>query len=148
MAGRGNSLAWRVVAAILLIGALVTGGLVAHRLGWVQGYAAAVLSAQGLDAPRLPLAAPGWRPVAFGYGSAVLVYVILGLVLLAVLGTLLRVVTWGALGVLAMCHHAAGGWGRRQWNSMRGPAPLWCRPRDEESREGEREGKDRAHAEA
>jgi hypothetical protein len=122
MTGNGNWFAWRALAAVVLIALLVAGGFAIHRLGWSQGYTAAELVAEGEEAPTPPLAPPGWRPMRPSVGG-LLVTLLLGLIALAFVGKLLRVVLWGALAGPAMGGPwMAGSW-RHHWHRMHGPVP-------------------------
>jgi hypothetical protein len=131
MMGSRNWFLWRAIATVALLGLLVAGGFAIHRLGWSQGYAAAELSAQGEEAPTPPLAPPGWRPVGFARGG-LLVPLLLGMLFLAFVGRLLRVIMWGAMAGPAMGWHAMGGSWRHPRPWMHGPVPPWCGPWNEQ----------------
>jgi hypothetical protein len=146
MTRRGGWFVWRAVAAVILLGTLVVGGFAIHRLGWSQGYTAAELTAQGEEAPTPPLTPPGWRPVGFARGG-LLLSLFLGLLFLAFVGKLLRLIMWGAMAGPMMHWHARGGfWHPRHW--ARGTMPPghgpWCGWPHEASPRSE----DRAEAEA
>lgn len=123
-----NWFAGRAVAAIVLIMLLVAGGFALHRLGWSQGYVAAELVAQGGEAPTPLLAPSGWRPVGVGRGGLLLISLIVGLILVAFVGKLLRVIIWGAMARPAMCHHAVGGSWRHKRHWMNAPGLPWYGP--------------------
>jgi hypothetical protein len=125
--GSRNWFVWRAVAAVVLIGLLVGGGFAIHRLGWSQGYAAAELTAQGEEMPTPPLAPPGWRPIGFARGG-LLVSILLGLLFLAFVGRLLRIIMWGAMAGPVMGWHAMGGSRRHPRHWMHGQVPPWYGP--------------------
>lgn len=145
-----NWFVWRAVAMVVLIGLLVAGGFAIHRLGWSQGYAAAELAAAGEEAPTPPLAPPGWRPVGFAYWplGGLLVALLVGLVLLAFVGKLLRLVLWGSMTGLAAGGPARAGLWRHHWHPMHGPVPPWYGPWPERPGESPQEGDEQANAEA
>jgi hypothetical protein len=148
MTGNRNWFVWRAVAMVVLIGLLIAGGFTIHRLGWSQGYAAAELSARGEEAATPPLAPPGWRPVGFGRGGLTLVTLLFGVAFLAFVGSLLRVVVWGAMAGPAMGWHAMGGSWRHPRHWMHGPVPPWCSARGKQPGERSPGSDDRANAEA
>lgn len=150
MTNYGNWFIWRVLATVVLVALLVAGGFAVHRLGWSQGYAAAELAAEGEEPPTPPLASPGWRAIGFAYRplGGPLVALLLGVVFLALVGRLLRVVLWGAIAGPAMARHWLGGPGRQHWHRMHGPVPPWYGPWSQQSGEGPRDSDEGANAEA
>jgi hypothetical protein len=147
MTASRNWFVWRAVAAVVLIGVLVAGGFVIHRVGWSQGYAAAELTAQGAEAPTPLLAPPGWGPVGLARGG-LLASLVLGLVFFALAGKLLRVIMWGVMAGPAMGWHAMGGSWRHPQHWMHGPVPPGHGPWYERPGKGSQESDSKANAEA
>ena len=118
-----NWFVWRALAGVILVGLLAVGGFALHRLGWSQGFAAAEIAAEGGDVPTPPLAPAGWRPVGLGRGGLP-VSLVVGLLLMAFAGRLVRGIFWGALVGPGMC--GPGGWGSwrhaRRWMPRSVPA--------------------------
>jgi len=126
----GNWFLWRGLAALVLVGLLIVGGLAVYRMGWSEGYAAGQLTAEGEESATAPYGPPGsqWlgRPLfypPFMSGAGVLLRVILLVLLLGLMGKLLRFIVWGIVGAPAMAGAWAHHWRRPHWHRFHGPMP-------------------------
>ena len=61
-------LVWRALAALIIIGLLVVGGLAVHYMGWSEGYAAGQLAAEAVMARRA--STKRFHPVATSGGMS------------------------------------------------------------------------------
>jgi hypothetical protein len=116
-----------LLAALIIIGLLILGGLAIHRIGWTEGYKMGQLvagSEEGATAPYAP----------YGFGSSGLfVTVGLLLLLLIVMGKFFRFWAWKMVGGPWMM--AGGPWmmtrgpkaarWARHWHRPHGPMPPW-----------------------
>ena len=114
---------FRIVLAILLVAAIIAGGLAAYRMGWGQGYLASTAAAgseglePGLMVPQF--SSHMYRPLYPGFG-----FPFFGLCL--------------GIGFIFLVMFLVGGllspWGRRGWPGHRhygkwahGPMPPWAK---------------------
>ena len=107
MSLQSSRFVWMTIVGVLLLGLLVAGGFVVHRLGWSQGFAASAAEAEGADVPVPPMAPSGWRPLGFRLDGVLLLAVVLGFLLIAMTGKLLRLFVWGLMGA-PILHRFAG----------------------------------------
>jgi len=119
-----------LLAALIIIGLLVLGGLAMHRIGWTEGYKMGQLAAgseEGATAPYAP----------YGFGSSGL-FVTVGLLflLLIVMGKFFRFWAWKMVGGPWMMARGpkAARWARH-WHRPHGPMPPWCWGWEEPSEE-------------
>ena len=131
------------LAALIIIGLLLLGGLAIHSIGWSQGYKVGQLAAGSEEGATVP-----YGPYGFGYSGLFLTIGLL-LLLLIVVGKFFRFWAW------KMAHGLKGQrWARhwaRHWHRPYGPMPPWCwdweEPSKEEARKAE-PGAETAAAEA
>jgi hypothetical protein len=132
------------VVALVVIGLLIMGGWAIHRMGWSEGYAFAQQAA-GSEAATVPYALSGLSYVALFF-TAGLAF----LFLLAVMGKLLRLWAWKAVGGPWMIHRmarrtrmgpSAEPWSK-YWHGHHPPVPPWCwgweKPEEEQPEKAER----------
>ena len=124
-------LVWRALAALIVVGLLVVGGLAVHYVGWSEGYAAGQLAAEGEEGAPAPYGPYGFRwpgrPFGFTpflFGGA-LFRIVLLVVLLVVIGKLLRFVAWAIAGGPPMGGPWARHWHRPHGHWAHGPMPPW-----------------------
>ena len=122
----------KALAALIIIGLLILGGLAIHRVGWSQGYKVGQLAA-GSDVG----ATASYGSYGFRY-SGLFVTIGLLLLLLIVVGKFFRFwawkMAWGpwmmAGGPWMMAHGPKGKrWTRhwaKHWHRPHGPMPPWC----------------------
>ncbi len=114
--------------ALVVIGLLIMGGWAIHRIGWSEGYAFAQQAA-GSEATTVPYAPSGLSYVAL-FLTAGLAF----LFLLAVMGKLLSLWAWKAVGGPWMIHGMArrmsvgqnGESWSKYWHRHHRPVPPWC----------------------
>ena len=145
MSRNGKWLLVKAIAALVVIGLLLAGGLAVHYLGWSQGYAAGQLAAEGEEGATLPylprgLAHPG-RPFGFTplpFCLGLFLQIGLLLLLLGLIGKIVRFFLWP----MAMCGPMSprAGWRMdgpwaRHWRRFHGPVPPWWweKPTEEEA---------------
>jgi hypothetical protein len=121
-----NGFLWRGLAALILVGLLIVGGLATHYVGWSQGYAAGQL-AEDEEAATPPYVPHGWPIAPYPFGAGLLFKILLLLLFLAIIGKLIRFVVWG----VAFRPMMAGPWPRHwhraaRWHWAHGPMPPWC----------------------
>ena len=150
----------RALVTLVVVGLLIAGGFVIHRLGWSQGYRMGELTAGGEES-----AAPPYAPFGFGRPGLLLTAGLL-LLLLIVIGKFFRFWAWKmACGPWMM---AGGPWimgngpkgkhwaAPRAWHWHRahphGPMPPWCwgweEPSSEEDTGGVEPSAETGNAEA
>jgi hypothetical protein len=138
------------LAALIIIGLLLLGGLAIHSIGWSQGYKVGQLAAGGEEGATVP-----YGPYGFGYSGLFLTIGLL-LLLLIVVGKFFRFWAWKmAWGPWMMAHGLKGQrWARhraKHWHRPYGPMPSWCwgweEPSEEEAKKAE-SGAETAAAEA
>jgi hypothetical protein len=125
------------LAALVIIGLLILGGLAIHRIGWSQGYKVGQLAAGIEEGATVPYGAYGFRY------SGLFLTVGLVLLLLIVVGKFFRFwawkMAWGpwmmAGGPWKMAHRPKGEHGARHWHRPHGPMPPWCWGWEEPSEE-------------
>jgi hypothetical protein len=115
----------KALAALIIIGLLILGGLAIHRVGWSQGYKLGQLAAGGEKSATVPYAAYGFR-----YSGLFLTIGLL-LLLLIVVGKIFRFWAWKTIGGPWMMAHGPQGeyWAKhwaRHWHRPHGPMPPWC----------------------
>jgi hypothetical protein len=124
-----KSFVWRGLAALVLIGLLIVGGLAVHYVAWSRGYAAGQLAAEGEEAATLPylLHGYGFAPYRFGGGLLPTIgLLLLFLVFIGVIGKLVRFVFWGAAFHPMMAGPWARNWHRKAYRHWaHGPVPPW-----------------------
>jgi len=116
------------LAALILIGLLILGGLAIHRIGWSQGYKVGQLAAGIEEGATVPYGAYGFRY------SGLFLTVGLVLLLLIFVGKFFRFwawkMAWGpwmmAGGPWKMAHRPKGEHWARHWHRPHGPMPPWC----------------------
>jgi hypothetical protein len=113
------------LAALIIIGMLILGGLAIHRIGWSQGYKVGQLAAGIEEGATVPYGAYGFRY------SGLFLTVGLVLLLLIVVGKFFRFWAWKmAWGPWMMAGGPKGErWARpqaRHWHRPHGPMPPWC----------------------
>ena len=120
---------WRALAALILIGLLVVGGLAVHYVAWSEGYAAGHLAAGGEEGATAPYGpyGPGFpgRPFVFAplmFGAGAIFRVGLLLLLLVVALKLFRFALWGIAGFPMMAGHWPRHWRHPHWH-RHGPVP-------------------------
>ncbi len=117
----------RALAALIVIGLLIIGGFVIHRIGWSQGYVAGQLAAgseEGAAAPYAPygFGYPGryfvFAPFPFGGG----LFLAVGLIILLLIGIgrFFRFRAWRMAG------GPQGQYWTGRWHRHHGPMPPWC----------------------
>jgi hypothetical protein len=123
---------------LVIIGLLIGGGWAIHRLGWTEGYAVGTRVAAG------EMSAVPYAPSGISYLALFLTAGLAFLVLIAFIGTLLRLWAFKTVGGPWMMHH--GPWKapvgphgehfERHWRSFHRHAPPgwwgWEQPSDEE----------------
>jgi hypothetical protein len=115
-----NWLLVKVLAALIIIGLLVLGGLAIHRVGWSQGYKVGQLAVGGEEGARVPYAVYGFR-----YSGLFLTIGLL-LLLLIVVGKFFRFWAWKmAWGPGMMAHGPMSAHWARHWRRPHGPMPPW-----------------------
>jgi hypothetical protein len=127
----------KALAALIIIGLLILGGLAVHRIGWSQGYKVGQLAAGSEQGATVPYAAYG-----FGYSGMFLTVGLL-ILLLIVIGKSLRFwawkMAWGpwmmAGGPWKMGSGPRGEHWARHWHRPHGPMPPWCWGWEEPSEE-------------
>jgi len=112
------------LAALIIIGLLILGGLAIHRIGWSQGYKVGQLAAGVEEGATVPYGAYGFRY------SGLFLTVGLVLLLLIVVGRFFRFWAWKmAWGPWMMAGGPRGErWARphaRHWHRPHGPMPPW-----------------------
>jgi hypothetical protein len=112
------------LAALIIIGLLILGGLAIHRIGWSQGYKVGQLAAGIEEGATVPYGAYGFRY------SGLFLTVGLVLLLLIVVGKFFRFWAWKmAWGPWMMAGGPKGErWARqwaRHWHRPHGPMPPW-----------------------
>lgn len=113
----------KALAALIIIGLLIMGGLAIHRIGWAEGYRMAQLAAGDEGGATVPYA-----PYGFGHPRMFLTVGLL-LLLLIVIGKAFRFWVWKmAWGPWMMGGPwmMAGGPKARHWRRHHGPVPPWC----------------------
>ena len=120
---------WRALAALILVGLLVAGGLAVHYVGWSEGYAAGQLAAEGEEGAIAPYGPYGLRfsgrpsvfaPLLFGAGAILRIGLLLLLLVVAV--KLFRFALWGIAGFPMMAGHWFRHWRHPHWH-RHGPVP-------------------------
>ena len=90
----------RAVAALLLVGLIVAGGLGLHYVAWLRGYQAGQLAAEG-EVIEAPAYVPrGFHPVLgapYPFRAGLLFKIVLGVFSLVLIGKLIHLVVWGAM---------------------------------------------------
>ena len=134
------------LAALIIIGLLILGGLAIHRIGWSQGYKVGQLAAGGEEGATVPYGAYGFRY------SGLFLTVGLILLLLIVIGKFFRFWAWKMVGApWMMARGPRGEYWARHWHRPHGPMPPWCwgweEPSEEKAEEAE-PGAEAAAAEA
>ena len=134
------------LAALIIIGLLILGGLAIHRIGWSQGYKMGQLVAGSEEGATVPYGAYGFRY------SGLFLTVGLILLLLIVIGKFFRFWAWKMVGApWMMAHRPEGARWARHWHRPHGPMPPWCwgweEPSEEKAEEAE-PGAETAAAEA
>jgi hypothetical protein len=125
------------LAALIILGLLILGGLAIHRIGWSQGYKVGQLAAGIEEGTTVPYGAYGLRY------SGLFLTVGLVLLLLIVVGKFFRFwawkMAWGpwmmAGGPWKMAHRPKGEHWARHWHRPHGPMPPWCWGWEEPSEE-------------
>ena len=118
------------LAALIIIGLLILGGLAIHSVGWSQGYKVGQLAAGSEEG-----AAVSYGPYGFGYSGLFLTIGLL-LLLLIVVGKFFRFWAWKmARGPWMMAHGLKGERWVRHWRRPHGPMPPWCWGWEEPSKE-------------
>ena len=108
------------LAALIIIGLLILGGLTIHRIGWSQGYEVGQLAAGSEEGATVPYA-----PYGFGYSGLFLTIGLLFL-LLVVIGKFFRFWAWKMVGgPWRMAHGPRGARWARHWHRPHGPMPPW-----------------------
>lgn len=111
----------KALAALIIIGLLILGGLAIHRIGWSQGYRVGQLAAGSEEGVAVPYAAYGFRY------SGLFVTIGLLLLLLIVIGKFVRFWAWKmAWGPWTMAHGLKDERWARHWRRPHGPMPPWC----------------------
>jgi hypothetical protein len=127
----------KALAALIIIGLLILGGLAIHRFGWSQGYKVGQLAAGSEVGATVPYGRYG-----FGY-SGLFVTIGLLLLLLIVIGKFTRFWAWKMVGgpwrmagrSWMMAHGPKGKRWARHWHRPHGPMPPWCWGWEEPSEE-------------
>ena len=123
-----NWLWMKALAALIIIGLLILGGLAIHRIGWSQGYKLGQLAVGSEEGVTVPYAAYGFR-----YSGLFLTIGLLFLLLIMV-GKFFRFwawkMAWGPWKMAGGPWKMAGGpkgerWARH-WHRSHGPMPPWC----------------------
>jgi hypothetical protein len=115
------------LAALIIIGLVILGGLAIHRIGWSQGYKVGQLAAGSEEGAAVP-----YGPYGFRYSGLFLTIGLL-LLLLIVVGKFFRFwawkMAWGpsrtAWGPWMMAHGPRGERWARHWHRPHGPMPPW-----------------------
>jgi hypothetical protein len=108
------------LAALIIIGLLILGGLAIHRIGWSQGYKVGQLAAGIEEGATVPYGAYGFRY------SGLFLTVGLVLLLLIVVGKFFRFWAWKmAWGPWMMAGGPKGERWARHWHRPHGPMPPW-----------------------
>jgi len=109
------------LAALIIIGLLILGGLAIHRIGWSEGYRMGQLAAGDKEGAVVPYA-----PYGFGHAGPFLTVGLL-LLLLIVIGKFFRLWAWRMVGQPWMMARGPKGehWARH-WHRPHGPMPPWC----------------------
>jgi hypothetical protein len=125
------------LAALIIIGLVVLGGLAIHRVGWSQGYKVGQLVAGSEEGVPVPYGSYGFR-----YSGLFLTIGLLFL-LLIVIGKFFRFWAWKMVGGPWM--KAGGPWmmardprgerWARHWHRPHGPMAPWCWGWEEPSEE-------------
>ena len=126
----------RGVAALLLVGLIVAGGLGLHYVAWSRGYQAGQLAAGGEgEVVAAPAYVPrGLYPVLgapYPFRAGLLFKIVLGVFFLVLIGKLIHLVVWGAMFHPAMRGPWSPQWHRAyrshatHWHRMHGPVPPW-----------------------
>jgi hypothetical protein len=126
-----------LLAALIIIGLLILGGLAIHRIGWSQGYKVGQLAVGIEGGATLP-----YGPYGFRY-SGLFLTIGLILLLLIVIGKFFRFWAWKMAGgpwMMAgrpwmMAHRPKGEHWARHWHRPHGPMPPWCWGWEEASEE-------------
>jgi hypothetical protein len=116
------------LAALIIIGLVILGGLAIHRIGWSQGYKVGQLAAGSEEGAAVP-----YGPYGFGYSGLFLTIGLL-LLLLIVVGKFFRFwawkMAWGpwkmARSPWMIAHGLKGERWARHWHRPHGPMPPWC----------------------
>lgn len=119
-----------LLAALIVIGLVILGGLAIHRIGWSQGYKVGQLAAGSEEGATVPYGAYGFGP------SGLFLTIGLLLLLLIMIGKFFRFWAWKMAGGPWMM---AGSpevkrWARH-WHRPHGPMPPWCWGWEEPSEE-------------
>ena len=125
------------LAALIIIGLVILGGLAIHRTGWSQGYEVGQLAAGSEEGAAVP-----YGPYGFRYSGLFLTIGLL-LLLLIVVGKFFRFwawkMAWGpsrmAWGPWMMAHGPKGERWARHWHRPHRPMPPWCWDWEEPSEE-------------
>jgi len=134
------------LAALIIIGLLILGGLAIHRIGWSQGYKVGQLVAGSEEGATV-----AYGPYGFGYSGLFLTIGLL-LLLLVVIGKFFRFWAWKmawepwmmAGRPWKMAHGPKGEHWARHWHRPHGPMPPWCwgweEPSEEKAEKAEPDG--------
>jgi len=130
------------LAALIIVGLLIMGGLAISRISWAEGYKTGLLAAglaDGAGVPYIPgsrgFGVPGFWGPSFG---GLIITLGLIFVLFLVAGKFFRFWAWNAAwGPGTMARGTKGEHWARHWHQHRphGPMPPWCWGWEEPSEE-------------